>query len=150
MNRRNSTIRYATVIVLDLCGLVFSQSVGDKILGPWYTEKCQAIFDFHQNGNEYRAKMIALEKPGMIDAHNPIDSLRTRKVSGIIAVYGLVYYAEKQQWVNGKVYNPEDGRTYSCYCSLRDGGTRMYFRGYIGVSVLGGSQVWTRAGCGEK
>jgi uncharacterized protein (DUF2147 family) len=125
-----------------------AQVDADAIVGQWYTEKCLAIFEFFRCGNDYRARMIALTKPAMVDSNNPVDSLRTRKVNGIVAVHGLIYNADKRQWVNGRVYNPEDGRTYSCYCTLKDDGKKLYFRGFIGVSVLGGSQVWTRE-CGK-
>ena len=66
-----------------------------------------------------------------------------------ITVYGLTYDAKKKRWVNGKVYNPQDGRTYSCWCALKKQGTRLYFRGFIGMNLLGGSQTWTREKCGK-
>ncbi|OGJ89787.1 MAG: hypothetical protein A2268_07340 [Candidatus Raymondbacteria bacterium RifOxyA12_full_50_37] len=148
----NSSLRLnACSVILRLVLFCFScvcaQSEGDSILGQWYTEKCQAAFHFYCSGQEYKAKMVPLEKPDMVDTKNPVDSLKTRKLNGTTTIYGLVYNSKKKQWENGKVYNPEDGRTYSCYCFLKKGGTQLFFKGYLGVSVLGGSQIWTREKC---
>ena len=130
-----------------LSSSIIAQTGGDSIIGQWYTEGCTAIFDFYRCNQEYKARMIPLKKPDMVDSHNPIDSLKKRRLNGITGVYGLEYDPKKKRWVNGKVYNPQNGKTYSCYCSLAAGGTRLYFRGYLGVSLLGGSQIWKREKC---
>jgi uncharacterized protein (DUF2147 family) len=104
------------------------------------------MFEFYRCNQEYKARMIPLEKPDLADSHNPVDSLKTRKLKGITAVSGLHYDSRKKRWANGKIYNPDDGRTYSCYCSLSPDGT-LFFRGYIGIGMLGGSQKWTREMC---
>lgn len=122
----------------------FAQNESDRILGQWYTEGGKAIFDFYRSDEQYCARLIPLEKPEMLDSRNPADSLKTRKLFGITSVYGLTYDSKKKQWLNGKIYNPEDGRTYSCYCLLKNGETQLYFRGFLGVSILGGTQTWTR------
>ena len=86
-----------TVVVVLLCSAcAYAQVEGDSIIGKWYTEKCQALFDFYRCGQEYRAKMYPLEKPDMVDVKNPEDSLRTRKLYGVTTVYGLTYDAAKK------------------------------------------------------
>jgi uncharacterized protein (DUF2147 family) len=130
--------------ILFLWSFISAQGTGDSILGKWYTEKCRALFDFYRCGREYKARMIPLERPDMVDSKNPVDSLRSRRLNGMTAVYGLTYDPAKKRWENGKVYDPEDGRTYSCYCRLDPDGSTLVFRGYIGVGFLGGSQKWTR------
>lgn len=133
----------AYVMLFSIC--VSAQTGGDSILGVWYTERCEAAFNFSCSAQVYKASLTSPKKPDLLDSHNPVDSLRTRKLNGQTTIYGLTYDFKKKRWVNGKVYNPQDGRTYSCYCWLMDGGERMFFRGYIGISFLGGSQIWTRA-----
>lgn len=142
--------RLVLIAVTALSSSGMAQGVGDSILGKWYTKNCQGIFDFSRSNQEYIAKLIPLEKPDMVDSKNPVDSLRKRRINGIIAIYGLRYDPKKRQWVDGKLYNPDDGRIYSCYCSLVKGGGRLHFTGYLGVRLLGGSQVWTREQCVKK
>ncbi|NLD99715.1 MAG: DUF2147 domain-containing protein [Fibrobacter sp.] len=137
---------YSYIIVLSLFFCIFAQNDGDRINGKWFTHKCQAAFEFYRVGQEYKAKLIAIEKPNLTDDKNPVDSLRGRKLDGAITIYNLIYDSKTKQWHNGKVYNPEDGRTYSCYCSFTENGDLM-FRGYIGVTALGKTQNWTRKSC---
>lgn len=140
----NLEILAYTIGLVIICTLqtIGAESDTDAVLGTWYTEKCQARFEFYRVGNEYCAKLYPLEKPEMLDKNNPVDSLKNRKLKGATTIYGLAYNQKKQQWSGGKVYNPEDGRTYGCSGKLKKG--KLYFRGFLGVSLLGGNQVWTR------
>jgi uncharacterized protein (DUF2147 family) len=127
-----------------------AQTEGDTLIGRWYTEGCQAAFDFYRDNQEYKARMVPLAKPDLVDSKNPVDSLKTRKLNGMTSIYGLTYDSKGKRWANGKVYNPENGKTYSCHCSLDASGTKLLFRGYIGVSLLGGNQTWTRERCNKN
>ena len=46
-------------------------------------------------------------------------------------------------WENGTVYDPKSGNTYSCLMDL-DGPEKIKMRGFLGISLLGRTQVWTR------
>jgi uncharacterized protein (DUF2147 family) len=128
---------------------VFAQEKKDDILGKWFTEGKMAIFDFYCISGEYRARLIPLKFPEIKDTNNPVDSLRNRKLSGVTMIYGLTFNEQKKQWQGGFVYNPEDGNTYRCHCSLKSNGVEMAFRGYLGVSFLGKTQIWKKAGTEE-
>ena len=149
MNVQQLRRLYAAIAVCLYSAGIFALPVNDSIIGQWYTEGCTAIFDFYRCDQEYKARMIPLKKPDMIDSNNPVDSLKSRRLHGITAVYGLTYDSKKKQWGNGKVYNPENGKTYSCNCVLTKEGT-LRFRGFLGVSLLGGSQTWTRERCKKE
>jgi uncharacterized protein (DUF2147 family) len=45
----------------------------------------------------------------------------------------------------GKVLDPGNGKVYRCYVALTDGGDKLKVRGFIGISLLGRTQVWLRA-----
>ena len=47
-------------------------------------------------------------------------------------------------WSGGTVYDPENGKTYKCKLTLRKDG-RLEVRGYIGFSLIGRTEIWTRA-----
>ena len=147
MNEQHIRIWHAATTICLYSTGIFAQPINDSILGQWYTEGCKAVFDFYRCDQEYKARLIPLKKPDMLDSNNPIDSLKKRRLNGATTVYGLEYDFKKKRWVNGKVYNPQNGKTYSCYCSLAAGGTQLLFRGYLGVSLLGGSQIWKREEC---
>ena len=48
------------------------------------------------------------------------------------------------QLINGKVLDPLSGKLYNCKAKLSNEGRRLSIRGYIGVSMLGRTQVWLR------
>jgi uncharacterized protein (DUF2147 family) len=52
-------------------------------------------------------------------------------------------YDNGNKWDDGKIYNPKDGKTYSCYMKVLNANT-MEVKGYIGFSLIGKSQTWTR------
>jgi uncharacterized protein (DUF2147 family) len=58
-------------------------------------------------------------------------------------VSNFTFNGEKM-WAGGKIYDPENGKTYSCKMVL-DGEQYLKVRGYIGISLLGRTEIWTRA-----
>jgi len=47
-------------------------------------------------------------------------------------------------WSGGEILDPQNGKTYKCKVWLEDKGKKLNVRGFIGVSVLGRTQVWIR------
>jgi uncharacterized protein (DUF2147 family) len=46
-------------------------------------------------------------------------------------------------WENGMIYDPENGSDYNCTINLKDENS-LEVRGFIGVSVFGRTDEWTR------
>ncbi|MBN1327649.1 MAG: DUF2147 domain-containing protein, partial [Candidatus Cloacimonetes bacterium] len=46
------------------------------------------------------------------------------------------------KWKGGTIYDPESGKTYSCTMKLS--GDQLEIRGFIGISLLGRTEVWSR------
>lgn len=145
MPRSRTTIRHSLLLLLLFAVTVCAQTPdADRILGRWDTGKNEALFEFYQYGTQYQARMIPLKYPDCRDSHNPVDSLRSRPLLNLVLVRGLIYREQSGSWSGGTIYNPEDGRTYSCECTIAKDGSKMKFRGYIGISLLGGSRVFSR------
>jgi uncharacterized protein (DUF2147 family) len=47
------------------------------------------------------------------------------------------------EWKGGDIYDPESGKTYRSYMYLKDSNT-LKVRGYVGISLLGRTETWTR------
>ncbi len=58
-------------------------------------------------------------------------------------------YAGKQTWKKGTIYDPDNGKTYKCKVRLGDDGV-LNVRGYIGVSMIGRTSLWTRVEAGGE
>ena len=48
------------------------------------------------------------------------------------------------EWTGGDILDPDTGQLYRCKFKITENGLRMVLRGYVGISLLGRSQVWTR------
>lgn len=128
-----------------LCGKIFAFTAEcDDILGKWYTDKKDAIFEFFKKDDEYIARLIPLKNPDCIDSLNPIDSLRTRKLYNIIIIKGLKCNKNKEIWEGGTIYNPTDGKTYKCICKIIENKTKLMIRGFLGITLLGETRIFTR------
>jgi uncharacterized protein (DUF2147 family) len=49
-----------------------------------------------------------------------------------------------QEYSGGDIVDPESGWVYRCRMTLEDGGKKLVVRGFLGISLLGRSQVWFR------
>jgi uncharacterized protein (DUF2147 family) len=77
------------------------------------------------------------------DYRNENPSLRTRKVMGMPLIWGFKQATTPNTFEDGKVYNGEDGKTYSANISLQPDG-RLRLRGFVGSPMFGKTQYWTR------
>lgn len=50
----------------------------------------------------------------------------------------------KEVWEGGKILDPENGKEYSLRLTPIEGGRKLEVRGFIGVPLLGRTQVWNR------
>jgi len=48
------------------------------------------------------------------------------------------------EWSGGKILDPHNGKVYRCTISLEDSGRKLKVRGFIGISLIGRTQYWTR------
>jgi len=48
------------------------------------------------------------------------------------------------EWKGGKVLDPDTGNVYRCKLAVSEDGEKARVRGYIGISLLGRTQTWTR------
>lgn len=78
------------------------------------------------------------------DTHNPDPKLRGRSLRGLRIMYGFRYNPDDNRWVDGSIYNPENGKTYSVWLALQPDG-RLELHGYVLFSFIGRSRLWTRA-----
>ncbi|MEI9865575.1 MAG: DUF2147 domain-containing protein [Limisphaerales bacterium] len=137
-----------------------SSQSGDEILGVWKTfdkqGKLESTIEIFKEKDEYCAKIASLTEPnwpvsddqGMAgkpknDRHNPNADLRSRPIIGMQIMHGFTYNPGKNVWEYGRVYDPGCGKTYKCKFTLVSS-NRLEVRGYIGISLLGRTETWTR------
>ncbi|MCS7182439.1 MAG: DUF2147 domain-containing protein [Thermoanaerobaculum sp.] len=126
------------------------------VVGLWQTppdpqEGC-AIVELVLQGTGLLGRIVWLEKPfypagsaqageAKVDRQNPDPRLRQRPILGLPILWGFRW--EGGRWVDGSVYDPVSGKTYRATLSL-EGAHRLRLRGFVGVPLLGRTEVWTR------
>lgn len=119
----------------------------DDILGTWLTEKKDAHVQIFKSDNRYFGKLVWMKEPYQsdgkspkLDKENPEPSLRRRPLLNLVFLSGFVF--EDGTWKDGKIYDPESGKTYKAKMKLN--GQVLDLRGFIGFSALGRTSSWTR------
>lgn len=121
-------------------------SGGDEVIGFWLTDDGKAKVEIYKDQGKYNGKIVWLREPlnesGMakLDRKNPDKALQSRPIIGMNLIQGFEY--DDGRWVSGEVYDPEDGKAYSCKLTLKRG--KLEVRGFIGISMFGRTVVWTR------
>ncbi len=81
------------------------------------------------------------DDPNPICTECPGDK-RNQPLLGLVFIEGM-----KQSGLDydgGTILDPETGKVYSARMSLSPNGTSLTVRGYLGWSIFGKSQTWTR------
>jgi uncharacterized protein (DUF2147 family) len=122
----------------------------DPVFGRWLVEDGEAVVEIVPCGAEACGRLVWLKdrwdadgRPKR-DANNPDPAARRRPLCGLPLISGL-QRARDGAWEDGEIYSARDGRTYGVEIRPRGDG-RLHVRGYLGISLLGGSQIWAREG----
>jgi uncharacterized protein (DUF2147 family) len=119
--------------------------------GIWKNE--DATFEISENQGKLSGKIIALREPQTpegkekTDIHNPDPTKRERPILGLMFMSG---FARKSnvRWEDGTIYDPKTGNTYSGSLELA-GPETIKVRGFMGISLLGRTDIWTRVHSNE-
>ncbi len=77
-----------------------------------------------------------------VDKQNPNPELRDKPLIGLI-LFKHFDYGGDNKWVDGEVYDPQSGKTYSCQMTLVSQ-NQLEVRGYLGLPMFGRTETFTR------
>ncbi len=135
---------------LGIYGLAGMAQEADKILGIWWNEEKTSKIKIEKAEGKYIGTIVFIvpenyengEPPK--DDENPDKSLRDRSLLGLQILKGFEYSPKKEEWKNGKIYDPDSGNTYDCYAWL-ESDDLLKLKGYVGgIRWLGRSSEWYR------
>lgn len=78
----------------------------------------------------------------LVDLKNADPALRARPLLGLTVLYGL-RRTGKNEWEDGYVYNPDDGKNYRANMTIQNDGT-LRIRAYFLIPLFGHTLIWTR------
>jgi uncharacterized protein (DUF2147 family) len=70
------------------------------------------------------------------------DARKDQPIIGMVFMNGLK--KDGSEYTGGEILDPDNGKVYRSKMELTDAGKKLKVRGYIGVPMLGRSQVWVR------
>lgn len=127
-------------------------NLADSPIGRWKTideksGKAKSIVRIWEEKGKLRGKVESLfpipgKDPDPVCDLCP-DGKRGEKIRGMTILWDLVPAGE--WWESGRILDPANGKVYRCRMRPMDSGAKLQVRGFIGVSMLGRSQIWLRA-----
>ncbi len=133
------------VSVLALLTLASTAVAAPGVVGRWRNEAGDAVIavSVAPDGTLVGVGAAGGDDPDRRDVNNPDPKLKGRKLLGARILWGFKPdNEEKTKWVDGQIYDPDNGKTYSCKLRLEEG--KLFIRGYVGISWFGRTTVWTR------
>ncbi|MCX6148720.1 MAG: DUF2147 domain-containing protein [Candidatus Kapabacteria bacterium] len=142
-------IIYLLILILTT-SILFSKNTADDIVGTWRTANGKGLIEIYKaNDGTYQGKIVGKDrrkdKNGndiTTDISNPDPALRNRLIFGLVIITKFKFDGD-DTWTDGRIYNPEDGKEYKCKMWMDDI-NNLNLRGYIGFSLLGRTEKWTR------
>lgn len=129
----------------------FAQVQENSISGIWLNAEGTARIEIYKTtSGHYAGKIVWLKEPidpetgkPKLDKRNPDKIKRAIPTLGLVNMKGFSYNANEQEWQDGKIYDPKNGKEYSCKINMIDH-DNIKVRGYIGISLIGRTAIWTR------
>ena len=122
-------------------------ALGQTITGEWETyddetNENKALIEIYQTGDRYFAKIVKsyISDNTAICVNCP-GAKKDTPIAGLVIIEDLK--KDGDEYNDGEILDPENGKTYSCYVELVDD-NKLKVRGFLGVSLFGRTQYWRR------
>lgn len=118
-----------------------------QIEGKWKTiddetKQAKSIVEiFKKSDGKYYGKISQLlTKPVDPNCTTCKDDRKGKPLLGLEIIRGLK--KESDEFTGGNITDPKTGKTYKC--TITRSGDKLNVRGYLGLSLLGRTQVWEK------
>lgn len=117
-----------------------------QIEGKWKTiddetKQAKSIVEIYKKGDQYYGKVSQLlVKPANPNCVECKGDRKNKPILGMEIIKGLK--KDGNEFTDGTITDPKTGKTYNC--TIKRNGDKLNVRGYMGVSLLGRTQVWQK------
>ena len=118
------------------------------VLGKWKTiddetGQAKSIVEVYEKSGKIYGKVVEiLRAEHKKDVCSKcVGADKNKPILGMIIINGLE--KDDSEYNGGTVLDPENGKKYKCYITL-ESPDKLKLRGYIGLSIMGRTQYWTR------
>jgi uncharacterized protein (DUF2147 family) len=123
----------------------------DSPVGLWKTiddntKEAKSIVEISEVDGKLVGKIIKLFKKPEEDANPKCDQCQGDLKDQPIIGMKIIWDIEKRSsdWGNGHILDPKNGKTYKAKMKVVEDGKKLELRGFLGISLLGRTQVWQR------
>jgi uncharacterized protein (DUF2147 family) len=142
---------FFVLFALVMSSILVHAQKADAVLGVWKNGEGTGLIQiFKTTSGHYAGKIVWLKEPidpdtgkPKLDKRNPDETLRNVPTLGLVNLKGFVYNETDHLWENGTIYDPKNGKEYSCKMEMIKPNT-LEVRGYIGITLFGRTDTWTR------
>lgn len=134
--------------VLFLMATIQNVSSQTKVLGKWKTidddtGAAKSIVEIYESNGKIYGKVLQILEKGKEDkvCEECKGDKKNKPIKGMVIIDGLT--KNDDEWDGGKILDPKSGKEYKCVISLENE-NKLKVRGYVGFSLLGRTQYWTR------
>ena len=144
-------MKWISCATLFWLGLASTFADNDSPVGTWKTfddktGRAKSVVRITEQDGELSGKVLqVLESPqGPHPLCRPCEGERKdQPVEGMTILWGAK--KDGASWGGGgQILDPENGRIYRVTLTPLDGAQKLEVHGYIGISVIGRSQIWQR------
>lgn len=135
-------------LTMALTFLLSSVLAAQSITGQWTTVdestgKPRAVVNLSVSGGVLQGRIIKVfPQPGDTGICSKCPGqFKDKPIKGMGFVWGLKQKSDNV-WVDGHILDPKTGKVYRAKMTLK--GNKLEVRGYLGISLLGRTQVWVR------
>lgn len=142
--------RFFPALVVALLVAMPAAAQDATLAGVWAHANRRIELAIAPCGDRLCGTLVWLKNPNdadgqpLLDRLNPDPALRARPLLGLTVLQGL-RRADEHSWVDGTIYNPNDGQSYDVSIAIEDDRTARV-RAYVGLPLFGKTQFWTRIG----
>jgi uncharacterized protein (DUF2147 family) len=154
MNRRDAVlaplaIGPATALLLAWACATSAQFASPVGLWKTYSDRtgeAEGLVRIVEERGEFVGRVEKVFSPPN-DSPNPLcercaGELRDQPVVGMAILRGV--RRGQDGYTEGTILDPDEGENYRCSLTLKEAGRLLEIRGFIGLSLFGRTQVWTR------
>lgn len=127
--------------------LLASAAFAQSAVGQWTTiddetGEPKSIIEVYEQDGRFFGKIVKLLPEGRNSICDTCEgTYKGKELIGAVILKDLEQKGDT--WAGGQITDPKNGKTYKAKMSL-DGTDKLNVRGYIGMPMLGRTQVWHR------
>lgn len=136
------------LLTISLIALTVITAAAQDVTGKWKTiddetGKAKSVVEIYKQNGKIYGKVIEIFDASKrnLNCVECSGSDKDKPIMGLVIIKGLE--KDGDEYNDGTITDPNNGKVYKCYIEL-DGANTLNVRGYIGFSLLGRTQTWTR------